>query len=359
MQAARQTRRARVAQSWPDDGLAATPTPRVERRLRQVHRCGRPGRGPRMRRVRRRAAALAFSRWSSPLLLKYRLRLYSRRMPDLSMPVLKRRSSWSKDSPSRGSTCIRHRLPTRARARLRRARAPRVGIPAAHRATAFHRPRDQLHPAAPEDPAPVPRAGGGHCPARPARVARRRPAPPCPRYAQTRRLSSAEAPGGAAGAGALGAPSAAAVAAAAAAAALLKAVRAVDRLVATWLKRDLGLLAAARAGGAEHLASAPTGIAAAVGAVAATTPIPLGLAGGAAVGAAAWLGIAAAGIEVLLAAGEGERLTAVAAGESGVGRHDGRSLLRTERPAGRAGRGYGSRRDGANDATAERPARRV
>src|SRR5207253_9331734 len=51
----------------------------------------------------------AFSRRSSPALLKRCLRLYSRNMPALSMPVLNRRSSWSNGSPSRASTCILER----------------------------------------------------------------------------------------------------------------------------------------------------------------------------------------------------------------------------------------------------------
>src|SRR5205823_1555168 len=70
LEAARESRGARVAQPRPDDGLPTAATPGRGCRRLVAHRWGRWTRGVRMRRVRRRAAALAFSRWSSPLLLK-------------------------------------------------------------------------------------------------------------------------------------------------------------------------------------------------------------------------------------------------------------------------------------------------
>src|ERR687888_2299729 len=97
-------------------------------------------------------------------------------------------------------------------------------------------------------------------------------------------------------------PPAAGVPAASVATALLEAVRAIHRLVAARLERHLGFLAATRTGGAEHLARRPASTVG--GPVATERPaLPLGLAGGATVRAAARLAEAAAGIEILLAAG--------------------------------------------------------
>src|SRR5262249_44089312 len=124
----------------------------------------------------------------------------------------------------------------------------------------------------------------------------------------------------------------AAVAAAARTAALLEAVRAIHGLVVAGLERHLSLLAAAGTRRAEHLAlSASAGaIPAAIRgrAVAAIcgSAVALRLAGSAAIRAATRFGKPAAGVEVLLAAGECKCLTAIAAGQNGVGRHRDGSL---------------------------------
>src|SRR5581483_1168812 len=117
-----------------------------------------------------------------------------------------------------------------------------------------------------------------------------------------------------------------------AAALLGEAVGAVDRLVAARLERHARLLAALRAGGGEHLApavaAAPGGVATRgipAGAITAGAVAAGGVAAGIAAGGAARLsairaaarlvGEAAAGVELLLAAGEGERSAAIAAGK--------------------------------------------
>src|SRR5262245_59779305 len=125
-----------------------------------LQRCGR---GPRVtlgRRARRRAAALAFSRSSSELVLKWRLRLCSRRMRDLSMLILKRRNIWSMNSPSRGSTCISGPPPSRMLAVLRPARGLLDGTRAARQAMARRRIRDRCRRAAAADRGQAPRAVG-------------------------------------------------------------------------------------------------------------------------------------------------------------------------------------------------------
>src|SRR3569833_1337223 len=110
---------------------------------------------------------------------------------------------------------------------------------------------------------------------------------------------------------------------------LLKAVGAVDRLVATWLDRHMGDVAAARAGRFEHLpwaargastTATTRGVPAAVGAAA----ISIELALCATVGTTARLAKTTARIEVLLAAGERKRLAAVATGKCGIAGHRGR-----------------------------------
>ncbi len=105
-----------------------------------------------------------------------------------------------------------------------------------------------------------------------------------------------------------------------------EAVAAVDGLAARRTEGDLSLLAAGRAGGAEHLAGAaiaiPTGAVAAAravagaGAIAATTVRVAGsLAAGATRRAATGLGKATLRVEVLLGSGEDELLSTVRAGQ--------------------------------------------
>src|SRR5947209_4819380 len=112
-------------------------------------------------------------------------------------------------------------------------------------------------------------------------------------------------------------------------AALLETRRAVNGLVAAGLERHLGFLAAARTGHAEHLARPTCATAtatvrrpiAAAAAVRRRPTVALRLAGGATIGTATRLAEAAAGVEVLFAAGKRKRLAAVAAGKSGISRH--------------------------------------
>src|SRR5688572_13901076 len=107
-----------------------------------------------------------------------------------------------------------------------------------------------------------------------------------------------------------------------------EAVGAVDRAVATRYERHLGLFVAVRAGDLGHCALAAitaavaaaavtTAIAAAVAATIAVVTVSTtgarGLLGGAAIGAATRLGIALLGKEFLLAFGECERGSAIAA----------------------------------------------
>jgi len=122
-------------------------------------------------------------------------------------------------------------------------------------------------------------------------------------------------------------------------AALLETGRAVDRFVAAGLERHLCFLTAARAGHAEHLAR-PTSATATVGravarAAAVRRPaIALRLACSPTVRTATRLAEAAAGVKVLLAAGERKGLAAVAACESGISRHRGRLPSKTKQLGG-------------------------
>jgi len=94
----------------------------------------------------------------------------------------------------------------------------------------------------------------------------------------------------------------------------LVAVRAVDRPVAAGLERHLGLLAAARARGAEHLARAA--------ATRGTLPATLSIARRAAVRTAAGRIVeAATGVVLLLADSEDKRLAAITAGQRRVRGH--------------------------------------
>lgn len=119
-------------------------------------------------------------------------------------------------------------------------------------------------------------------------------------------------------------------AASAATPSLLETVGAIDRPIAAGQERHLGLFAAARASSADHLPRAmPTASMRAVG----FAGVALGLAPGPAVRAAGgWIVQPAAGIEPLLASGEGERLAAVAARERRISWRGVRSLLITDRP---------------------------
>src|SRR5581483_9344873 len=102
-----------------------------------------------------------------------------------------------------------------------------------------------------------------------------------------------------------------------------EAVRAVDRLVAARLERDAGLVAAARAGGREHLALAAAIAAATAGGIATagvTVRATVGLAvSSAGLATRRLVGEAAGGKELLLPDGEGKRLPAIAAGKGLVG----------------------------------------
>ena len=105
---------------------------------------------------------------------------------------------------------------------------------------------------------------------------------------------------------------------------LLEAFGTINGFVTARLKGYLGFLAAARAGGAEHLT-----LAARTAAVAATRPVrtvsaaavALSLACCATVRAATWFRVATRRVELLLAAGKHKILAAVAAGQRSIGRH--------------------------------------